>query len=60
MNNIAYINEIEVSLEFAGIYHDVRSKLALGIKLTPKERSFYLLFMATPEEIKEYLKNENN
>lgn len=58
--NKAYINGIEVSLEFVGLYHDVKSKLALSIKLTPKERSFYLLFVATPEEIKEYLKNEKN
>lgn len=58
MNNKAYIDGVEVSLEFAGLYHDVKGKLALGFELTPKERSFYLLFVASVEEAKEYLKNE--
>lgn len=58
MNNIAYINGVEVDLEFAELYHKVTSKLNLGVELTQKERSFYLLFMSTIEEAKEYLKNE--
>ena len=58
MNNIAYIDGIKVDLETASLYHDVKSKLALGFYLTQKERSFYLLFMASIEEAKEYLRNE--
>lgn len=58
MNDKAYINGVEVDLEFAGLYHRVISKLILGVELTQKERSFYLLFMSTIEEAKEYLKNE--
>ena len=60
MNNIAYINGIKVDLETAGIVHRIKSKIALDIKLTPKERSYYLLFIATIEEAKGYLKNEKN
>ena len=50
MNNIAHINGIEVNR--------IKSKVALGIKLTDKERSFYLLYVATSQEVNEYLKNE--
>ena len=58
MNNIAYINGVKVDLEFAGLYHDVKSKLVLNMPLSQKERSFYLLFMASNEEVEEFLKNE--
>ena len=50
MNNIAHKNGIEVNR--------IKSKVALGIKLTDKERSFYLLYVATSQEVNEYLKNE--
>ena len=58
MNNIAYINGTKVSLEFAGKYHTIRSKVMLNVELNNYERSFYLLFIATPEEAKEFLLNE--
>ena len=58
MSDKAYIKGLETSLEFAGIYHDIKSKVALSVKLTSKERSFYLLFIASLKEAKEYLKNE--
>lgn len=50
MNNKAYINGIEVSLEFASIYHDVKGKLALGVKLTPYEEGYLYLFKSVELE----------
>lgn len=38
--------------------HDIRTKIALNTKLTNKERSLYLLFLATDDEVKEFLQNE--
>jgi hypothetical protein len=58
MRDKAYINGIQVSLNFVQLYRDVRLKLIFNKKLSAKERSFYLLFMATDKEAKEYLKNE--
>ena len=55
--DIAYIKDVEVKLDFFGVYHDVKSKLNIGVKLNPKERSFFLLY-ATEKEKKEFLKNE--
>ena len=57
---MASINGVEVDLEFFELYHEVKSKVALDVKLTPKERSFYLLFVASIEEASEYLKKEKN
>lgn len=45
MNDIAYIDGFKIDLEIAGLYHDVVSKLELGVELTPKEKSFYLLYV---------------
>lgn len=33
INNKAYINGVEVSLEFASMYHDVISKINIGVEL---------------------------
>lgn len=58
MNDIAYVKGIKVNRDFIGLYHEIKSKVALGVKLTNKERSFYLLLVATNQEAKEFLKNE--
>lgn len=36
----------------------IKAKIALKIPLTAKERAYYLLYIATLEEAKEYIKNE--
>lgn len=36
--------------------HRIKAKIALSLPLTAKERSYYLLFIATLEEAKEYIK----
>lgn len=56
MKDIAYIQGVKVELDFFGIYHDVKSKLAIGVKLNPKEKSFFLLH-ATDEEKRKFLKD---
>lgn len=38
--------------------HTIKSKLILGLKLTPRQRAGYLLFIATPDEVAEFLKKE--
>lgn len=58
MESKAYINETEAPEEFASMCHRIRSKLMLSVKLNNKERSFYLLFIASVNEASEYLKNE--
>ena len=45
-------------LDEVGLIHDIKSKLAIGLPLTRLQRNYYLMFMATPEQIKEYLKKE--
>lgn len=37
----------------------IKCKAILGLPLTARERSYYLLFLATDDEVKEFLKNEN-
>lgn len=38
----------------------IRAKAFLGLPLNARERATFLLFLATIEEAKEYLKNEKN
>ena len=38
--------------------HDIRSKLKIGIGLSQREESYYLLFMATLSERYKYIKNK--
>lgn len=40
------------------IDHEIKAKIALKMPLTAKERSYYLLYMATLEEAKKHIKNE--
>lgn len=40
------------------IKHEIKAKIALGQPLNPKERAYYLLYIATLEEAKEYIKKE--
>lgn len=35
----------------------IRAKITLGFELTEKEKAYYLLFMATNDEIKDYVRN---
>ena len=60
INNIAYVKDVEVNLEKAGKYHDIRCKDVLGLPLNDYERSYYLLFVASIEEARKYLKDEKN
>lgn len=38
----------------------IQKKILLGKSLTQRERAMYLLFLATDEEVKYFLKRENN
>lgn len=38
--------------------HRIKAKIALKQPLTQRERAYYLLYIATLEEMKEYIKNE--
>lgn len=35
----------------------IRAKITFGFELTEKEKAYYLLFMATNDEIKDYVRN---
>lgn len=58
MNNIAYYNGKETTVEKAGIRHDIFCKVKLNLPLTAKERAFYLLYIANDEQVKEFLRKE--
>lgn len=58
MNNTAYYNGVKMTVEQAGIKHDVNAKLKLNVPLTAKERAFYLLYIANDEQVKEFLRKE--
>lgn len=38
--------------------HQIKTTIILGQPLNQRQRSYYLLFMATPEQAKEYLQKE--
>lgn len=38
--------------------HQIKTTIILGQPLSQRQRSYYLLFMATPEQAKEYLRKE--
>lgn len=44
--------------ERQGRQHEIRAKIALKLPLNSRERSFYLLFMATAEQTAEFIRNE--
>lgn len=58
MNNIALYNGVKMTLEEAVKRHDIHAKIKLGVELTEKERAFYLCFMASDQEAKEFLRKE--
>lgn len=58
MNNTAYYNGVKMTVEQAGIKHDIFCKLKLNLPLTEKERATYLLLIANNEQVKEFLRNE--
>lgn len=58
MNNIAYYNGAKMTVEQASIRHDIFCKLKLNFPLTAKERAFYLLYIANDEQVKEFLRKE--
>lgn len=60
MKEVAYVNGVEVDVSFAEVYHIIKSKVALSVKLNPKERAFYLLYVANDKERTEFLKNEKD
>lgn len=45
-------------LEEKALIHDIKSRLVLGQPLTRLQRNYYLMFMANPEQISEYIKKE--
>lgn len=58
MNNTAYYNGKKMTVEQAGIRHDIFCKMQLNIPLTTKERATYLLLIANDEQVKEFLRKE--
>lgn len=44
--------------ERQGLQHDIRAKIALAAPLNNRERSYYLLFMATVKQAINYIRNE--
>lgn len=58
MNNIAFYNGVKMTVEEASKRHDIHAKIKLGVALTEKERAFYLLFMASDQDAKEFLRKE--
>ena len=45
--------------EQRNIEREIRAKLALKQPLTARQRSYYLLYIATAEQAKEFIRNEN-
>ena len=45
-------------IERKAIEHEIRAKFILKQPLSNRQRSYYLLYMATPEQAKEYLRKE--
>lgn len=41
-------------------FNKIKSKALSGLQLTQKERSMFILFIATDEELKYYLEHERN
>ena len=41
-----------------GMQEKIKCKAILGLPLTERERSMYLLYIASDEEVKDYLKRE--
>lgn len=58
MNNTAYHNGVKMTVEQASIRHDIFCKMQLNVPLTAKERAFYLLYIANDEQVKEFLRKE--
>jgi hypothetical protein len=53
-----YYNGILTEETEAERRHEIDGCLKWGYPLTARQRAFYLLFMATPEQAKEFLKRE--
>ena len=58
MNNTAYYNGKKMTLEQASNRHDIFCKVKLNLPLTAKERATYLLLIANDEQLKEFLRKE--
>ena len=56
MKNIAFYNGVKMTVEEASKRHGIHVKIKLGVALTQKERAFYLLFMASDKDAKEFLR----
>lgn len=54
----AYYNGKKMTIEQASIRHDIFCKLKLNLPLTAKERAFYLLYIANNEQVKGFLRKE--
>ena len=39
--------------------HKIKCKAILGLPLTPREKSYYLLFIANDKEAKEFIQRRN-
>ena len=58
MKNIAFYNGVKMTVEEASKRHDIHAKIKLGVEIKKKERAFYLLFMASDKDAKEFLRKE--
>ena len=58
MNNTAYYNGKKMTVEQASIRHDINVKLKLNAPLTAKEMATYLLLIANDEQVKDFLRKE--
>ena len=55
---MAYYKGVFMTAEEAEARHEIDGCLKLGCPLTSRQRAFYLLFMATAEQVSNFLKNE--
>ena len=58
MSNIAFYNGVKMTDEQEIKNRKVNAKMKLGLELTERERAFYLCFMASDQEAKEFLRKE--
>lgn len=47
-----------MTIEEIGERHTITAKLKIDAELTPRQRAYYLLFMASEKETKEFLRKE--
>ena len=58
MNNTIYYNGKKMTAEQAETRRHINVKLKLNLPLTARERATYLLLIANDEQVKEFLRKE--